>query len=135
MLRRRRVGAVVCQIGLAVLFGSVAVRAQQKPLVLGQSLIEAQLTADLGDVGLAGKSAAIRVTIATGTMTADHRHTARTSILIMLQGAMTEVRGTVKHEYKAGDLFAVAEGVTHHAENHGSVPAVYIEINTTAKKP
>jgi hypothetical protein len=28
----------------------------------------------------------------------------------------------------------VAEGTTHHAENYGTTPLVYIEINTTAKK-
>jgi mannose-6-phosphate isomerase-like protein (cupin superfamily) len=40
----------------------------------------------------------------------------------------------VKHEYKVGDVIQVSEGTTHHAENYGTVPAVYIEINTTAKK-
>ena len=27
---------------------------------------------------------------------------------------------------------AVSEGVTHHAENHGDAPVVYVEINATA---
>jgi uncharacterized cupin superfamily protein len=52
----------------------------------------------------------------------------------MIQGTLTEVRGSVRHEYKSGDVIKVSEGTTHHAENSGTTPAVYIEINTTAKK-
>jgi mannose-6-phosphate isomerase-like protein (cupin superfamily) len=44
------------------------------------------------------------------------------------------VRGSVKREYKTGDVIQVSEGTTHHAENYGTIPAVYIEINTTAAK-
>ena len=40
----------------------------------------------------------------------------------------------VKHEYKPGDVVKVSEGTTHHAENYGTTPVVYVEINTTAKK-
>jgi mannose-6-phosphate isomerase-like protein (cupin superfamily) len=52
----------------------------------------------------------------------------------MVQGVLTDVRGGNKREYKAGDVVTVAEGVTHHAENHGTVPVVYVELNATAKK-
>jgi quercetin dioxygenase-like cupin family protein len=92
------------------------------------------VTTQLSEVGLAGTNVAQRVTIGPGTKMADHTHTGRTSLLIMVQGALTEVRGNVRHEYKTGDVIQVSEGVTHHAENSGTVPAVYIEINTTAKK-
>ena len=134
MSRRRHVGTVSCSVGFAVLVGIVAMRAQERPLVSGQSKIEPVVTVDLAEVGLPGTSAAQRVTIAPGIMTADHTHTGRTSILVMVQGSLTEVRGNVRHEYAAGDVVAVAEGVTHHAENHGTVPIIYVEINTTAKK-
>ena len=65
---------------------------------------------------------------------ADHAHTGRTSLLIMVAGALTEVRGNVRHEYKTGEVIQVSEGTTHHVENYSTVPAVYIEINMTAKK-
>jgi mannose-6-phosphate isomerase-like protein (cupin superfamily) len=58
----------------------------------------------------------------------------RSSDGIMVQGTVTEVRGHAKHEHKSGDVIQVSEGTTHHAENYRTVPAVYVEINTTAKK-
>ena len=134
MSRQRYVGTVMCTVGLAVLFGIVAMRAQEKPLVSGQPKVEPIVTVELADLGLPGTSAARRVTIAPGITTADHTHTASTLIIVMLQGSLTDVRGKVKNEYNAGDVVAVAEGTTHHAENHGTVPIVYVEINTTAKK-
>jgi quercetin dioxygenase-like cupin family protein len=75
------------------------------------------------------------VTVAPGSKTAEHTHTGRTSLLIMIAGTLTEVRGQVRHEYKPGDVVQVSEGTTHHAENYGTVPVVYVEINTTAKRP
>jgi len=126
--------AVVRGIGLGMLAGIAVVQAQDKPLTKGSSQIDQVANVDLAEVGLAGNSAAVRVTIPPGIMTADHTHTGRTSIVVLVQGALTEVRGDTKHQYKPGDVITVAEGVTHHAENPGSVPVVYIEINTTAKK-
>jgi uncharacterized cupin superfamily protein len=132
MAHRARVwsiGAVV----LAVLVGIGAARAQEKPLVTGQSTVERLFTVDLSDVGLAGNSAASRLTLPPGIMTADHTHTGRNSLIVMVQGTLTEARGDVRHDYKPGDVIAVAEGVTHHAENRGTVPVIYVEINTTKK--
>jgi quercetin dioxygenase-like cupin family protein len=120
-------GALAC-LGIGLAF------AQDKPLATGQPKVEVLVTTNLSEVGLSGTNVAQRVTIAPGTRMADHTHTGRTSLLIMVQGALTEVRGSVKHEYKTGDVIQVSEGTTHHAENSGTLPAVYIEINTTAKK-
>src|SRR5262245_12355572 len=133
MLRKNLVGLTVSVLALLAVHGGVAL-AQEKPLATGQPQVEVLVTAQLSEVGLAGTNVAQRVTIPPRTMMADHTHTGRTSLLIMVQGALTEVRGNVKHEYKPGDVVQVSEGATHHAENHGTVPAVYIEINTTAKK-
>jgi quercetin dioxygenase-like cupin family protein len=96
--------------------------------------VEPLVTADLAEVGLAGTSAAQRVTVAPHSKTAEHTHTARTSLLIMIQGTLTENRGGVRREFKAGDVLQVSEGTTHFAENYGATPVVYVEINTTAKK-
>jgi mannose-6-phosphate isomerase-like protein (cupin superfamily) len=118
----------------AVLVGVVATGAQDTPLVSGQSKAEPQATVDLAEVGLAGTIGAVRVTIGPGIMTADHTHTGRTSIFVIVQGSLTDVRGSARREYRAGDVVTVAEGVTHHAENHGAVPVVYVELNATANK-
>src|ERR1051325_11531170 len=91
-------------------------------------------TVNLAEVGLAGSLTAGRVTIDPGVKRPDHTHMARTSLLVMVQGTLTEVRGAVTHEYHPGDVVAVSEGVTHHPENHGTEPVVYVEINATANK-
>jgi len=134
MSRESRVGAIAAIVGLLALAGANATVAQDKPLTVGQPKVEVLVTTDLSEVGLSGTNVAQRVTIGPGTRMADHTHSGRTSLLIMVQGALTEVRGGARHEYKAGDVIQVSEGVTHHAENYATAPAVYIEINTTAKK-
>ena len=134
MSRRVAFGIIVSLFSLVALIGATSLAAQEKTLTTGQPKVEVLVTTELSEVGLSGTNVAQRVTIPPGTKMADHTHTGRTSLLIMVQGALTEVRGTTKHEYKPGDVIKVSEGTTHHAENYGTVPAVYIEINTTAKK-
>jgi mannose-6-phosphate isomerase-like protein (cupin superfamily) len=124
----------ISSVALVVLFGAVTLRAQDAPLAAGPSTVAPQVSVDLAEVGLAGRLTAGRVTIGPGITRPDHTHTGRTSLLVVVQGSLTEVRGSVKHEYNVGDVVAVAEGVTHHAENHGAGPLVYIEINATANK-
>jgi quercetin dioxygenase-like cupin family protein len=134
MSRRVELGIIVSLFSLVALVGATSLAAQEKTLTTGQPKVEVLVTTELSEVGLSGTNVAQRVTVPPGTKMADHTHTGRTSLLIMVQGALTEVRGTTKHEYKPGDVIKVSEGTTHHAENYGTVPAVYIEINTTAKK-
>ena len=134
MSRRVQLGTIVSLVSLVAFVGSTPLAAQEKTLATGQPKVEVLVTTQLSEVGLSGTNVAQRVTIPPGTKMADHTHTGRTSLLIMVQGALTEVRGTARHEYKPGDVIQVSEGTTHHAENYGAVPAVYIEINTTAKK-
>jgi len=134
MSRRVELGIIVSLFSLVALVAATSLAAQEKTLTTGQPKVEVLVTTELSEVGLSGTNVAQRVTIPPGTKMADHTHTGRTSLLIMVQGALTEVRGTTKHEYKPGDVIKVSEGTTHHAENYGTVPAVYIEINTTAKK-
>jgi quercetin dioxygenase-like cupin family protein len=119
---------------LAAILAAAGLQAQAGQLVAGQLQSEPQATVDLAEVGLAGNISATRLTLAPGITTKDHTHMGRTSIFVMVQGVLTDVRGGSKHEYKAGDVVTVAEGVTHHAENHGTVPVVYVEINATARK-
>jgi quercetin dioxygenase-like cupin family protein len=133
-MNRVQAGTIVAVFALLGCFGSTGLWAQDKPLTTAQPKVEVLVTTQLSEVGLSGTNVAQRVTIGAGTKMADHTHTGRTSLLIMTQGALTEFRGAVKHEYKAGDVIQVSEGTTHHVENYGTVPARYIEINTTAKK-
>jgi quercetin dioxygenase-like cupin family protein len=134
MTRPRHVKAGLWSAVVAALVGTAAAQAQNATLTKGRLQAEPQATVDLAEVGLAGNIATVRLTLAPGIMTDDHTHTGRTSIFVMVQGVLTDVRGTSKREYRAGDVVTVAEGVTHHAENHGTVPVVYVEMNATAKK-
>jgi quercetin dioxygenase-like cupin family protein len=134
MSRRDQLGTIVSLLSLLALVAHTTLGAQDRTLATGQPKVEVLVTTELSEVGLSGTNVAQRVTIAPGTKMADHTHTGRTSLLIMVQGALTEVRGSIKNEYKPGDVIKVSEGTTHHAENYGTVPAVYIEINTTARK-
>src|SRR5690606_10238259 len=131
---RDQVRAAVWSGAVAVLVGGVVALQAQTAVVAGRLQAEPQGTVDLGAGGPAGPIAAVRLTLAPGIMTADHTHTGRTSIFVMVQGVLTDVRNGVKREYRTGDVVSVAEGVTHHAENHGTVPVVYVELNASARK-
>jgi quercetin dioxygenase-like cupin family protein len=128
------VKAALWSAATAAVVGGVIGLQAQGALVAGRLQSEPQVTVDLTEVGLAGQIAAVRLTLAPGIMTADHTHTGRTSIFVMVQGVLTDVRGASRKEYRTGDVVTVAEGVTHHAENHGTVPVVYVELNASARK-
>ena len=100
---------------------STTAAAQTPAVVEGPSKTESLATVNLAEVGLAGGLTAGRVTIDPGIKRPDHTHMARTSLLVVIQGMLTEVRGAAAHEYRPGDVVTVSEGVTHHAENHGAV--------------
>lgn len=135
MLRRYISGGVCGAFFLIAGYASLC--AQDAQLAKAPAKIETVLRVDLAaeeGAALAGIESAMRVTVQPRTITPDHTHTQRTSIVIMLEGTLTDVRGDAKKEYKLGDVFTVPEGTTHHAENYGTVPVVYIEINTSPKK-
>lgn len=135
MMTCRKARSVFVTLGLTLPLWLGPARAQETPLVPGPSKVERLVAVDLAEVGLAGQSTAGRVTVGPGIITDDHTHTGRTSIVVVVEGTLTDVRGAVKKQYRPGDVIAVAEGVTHHVENYGAIPIVYIEVNTTAKKP
>ena len=119
---------------VVLLVATVSPAFAQTTVVEGPSKTESVATVNLAEVGLTGSLTAGRVTIDPGIKRPDHTHMARTSLLIVIQGTLTEVRGATTHEYHTGDVVTVSEGATHHAENHGTVPLVYIEINATANR-
>jgi quercetin dioxygenase-like cupin family protein len=130
-------GTMRVRAGVGVVFGLVGVAslwAQDVAVLSGPSKTEPLATVNLAEVGLAGSLTAGSVTIGSGITRPDHTHTGRTSLLVVIQGSLTEVRGAATREYHPGDVVAVGEGVTHHAENHGTVPLIYVEINATANK-
>jgi mannose-6-phosphate isomerase-like protein (cupin superfamily) len=97
--------------------------------------VERIIQQDLKTVGLAGQMNVARVLVNPGTKTPLHTHEKRTGIMVMLQGTLTEHRGDTVLMRTAGDVFEVVEGVTHWAENKGTVPVIYIETSTALAAP
>jgi len=87
---------------------------------------------DLKEVGLpAGAVSVSRFLYKPGLQMPPHQHTARTSIITIVKGQLTERRGSTVNVYKAGDVITVAEGATHGNENAGTEDLVYVEVNIT----
>jgi quercetin dioxygenase-like cupin family protein len=136
MKQRRIVHVLSCCLAFAlILFAGHVITAQQTP---DPSRPSSEMVAkvNLAEVGLpAGAASATRFLYAPGKAMAPHTHTGRTSIITIVQGQLTEHRGSVVHVYKAGDVITVAEGATHANENAGTEPLIYVEVNITGTKP
>jgi quercetin dioxygenase-like cupin family protein len=125
----------VCS-GLALCLTAGYGFAQQKPVDPNRPLSENVAKVNLAEVGLNGGAASVtRFTYAPGKAMPPHTHTGRTSIIVIVQGQLTERRGETVRVLKAGDVATVSEGATHANENAGSDPLVYVEINITGPKP
>lgn len=128
MTHRHVVGALLCCSGLVVGVGIGRLWAQQGKVVpTGASPVVA--TVDLAEIGLPGAVSVSHVTIAEGNRMAAHKHDARTSIVAVVKGVVREHRGEAFKDYKVGDVFTVANQVTHYNEAGGTGPAEYIEVN------
>jgi quercetin dioxygenase-like cupin family protein len=134
-MRSRRFIGVLSGCVAAVALGAYQMRAQQ-PAASARPTSETVAKVDLAEVGLpAGAASATRFLYAPGKMMAPHTHTGRTSIITIVQGRLTEHRGSVVNVYKAGDVITVGEGVTHANENAGPEDLVYVEVNITGTVP
>jgi quercetin dioxygenase-like cupin family protein len=90
----------------------------------------------LAEVGLpAGAASATKFVYAPGKSMAPHAHTGRTSIITVVQGHLTEHRGSQVHVWGPGDVISVSEGTTHANENAGPDTLIYVEVNITGTKP
>jgi quercetin dioxygenase-like cupin family protein len=85
-----------------------------------------------GELQVEANISCYRVTMSPGGVSPEHTHTGRSSIIAMVQGRMTEYRGSVAKEYGPGDVVVVPAGATHRAENNGTTPVIYIETNVQA---
>ena len=136
MKQRRVIGTLAVCSGLALCLTTGYVFAQQKPADPNRPLSENVAKVNLAEVGLTGGAASVtRFTYAPGKAMPPHTHTGRTSIIVIVQGQLTERRGETVRVLKAGDVATVAEGATHANENAGSEPLIYVEVNITGTKP
>jgi quercetin dioxygenase-like cupin family protein len=139
METRRFIGALSVCVGIAFVLGVYDARAQQQAgAAAARPTSENVAKVNLAEVGLPDGAASVtRFVYAPGKVMAPHTHTGRTSIITIVQGQLTEHRGTVKNVYKAGDVITVAEGATHANENAGPGDLIYVEVNITGtlKRP
>jgi quercetin dioxygenase-like cupin family protein len=135
MKSRRTLGVLSGCVGMVLILGVYHVRAQQaadpsRPTSVNVAKV------NLAEVGLPqGAASVTRFVYAPGKQMAPHTHTGRTSIITVVQGQLTEHRGSVVNVYKAGDVITVAEGATHANENAGPGDLIYVEVNITGTKP
>jgi quercetin dioxygenase-like cupin family protein len=135
MQHRQVVGTLIVCSGFALFLTAGNGLAQQKPADPNRPLSENIAKVNLAEVGLMGGAASVtRFTYAPGKAMPPHTHTGRTSIIVIVQGQLTERRGETVRVLKAGDVATVAEGATHANENAGSEPLIYVEINITGPK-
>jgi quercetin dioxygenase-like cupin family protein len=136
MTQRPVIGILAVCSGLVLGLSGRHVYGQQKPADPNRPLSENVAKVNLEEVGLAGGAASVtRFTYAPGKAMPPHTHTGRTSIIVIVQGQLTERRGEVARVLKKGDVATVAEGATHANENAGTEPLIYVEINITGTKP
>lgn len=135
MNQRPVIGTLAVCSGLALCLTAGYVFAQQKPADPNRPLSENLAKVNLAEVGLTGGAASVtRFTYAPGKAMPPHTHTGRTSIIVIVQGQLTERRGETVRVLKAGDVATVAEGATHANENAGSEPLIYGEVNIIGTK-
>jgi quercetin dioxygenase-like cupin family protein len=132
---RRVIGVLVSCMGFALVLGAVHTWAQQ-PADPSRPASESVAKVNLAEIGLPeGAASATRFVYAPGKAMAPHTHYGRSSIITIVQGELTEHRGTAVKVYKAGDVITVNEGDTHANENAGPGNLIYVEVNITGTKP
>ncbi len=69
------------------------------------------------------------VTLEPGGVFGVHDHKDRPAIDYVLQGAVTDHRGSDAKEYHAGMTITEAQGLTHCVENKGTTPAMIVAVD------
>jgi quercetin dioxygenase-like cupin family protein len=95
----------------------------------GDRKVENVVATALSEIGLPGRVSAQRVTMAPGAVRGDHSHEGRMALQVILEGIVTEYRGDQTFIRSAGEVVTIPAGSTHSAENKGTAPAIYVEIN------
>ncbi len=80
--------------------------------------------------GMQGRQLRMRVvTLEPGGVFGVHNHKDRPAIDYVLQGAVTDHRGSDTKEYHASMTITEAQGLTHWVENKGTTPAVIVAVD------
>lgn len=90
---------------------------------------------DLGpEVGFDGHALRGRlVTLPPGGVIPTHNHNDRPSVLYMVEGVATDIRGTTVIEHRPGEGFRIGKDTPHSVENRSSARAAYVEVDVYKK--
>jgi quercetin dioxygenase-like cupin family protein len=90
---------------------------------------------DLGtEVGFDGHALRGRlVTLPPGGVIPTHNHNDRPSMLYMVEGVATEIRGTTIIEHRPGEGFRIGKDTPHSVENRSAARSAYVEVDVYKK--
>lgn len=122
----RKLVAVAAVAGLAVAFGAGVAVGQNAPSQNKGVSVSAPTFVDLTREidSVSGRQLRLRtVTIEPGGVVAMHSHKDRPSVVVALEGTLTEhIDNGEVHERSAGSTWTEANGISHWAENKGDGP-------------
>jgi quercetin dioxygenase-like cupin family protein len=123
---------VAASVGLVV--GAFAYAVAQPPNRTGVTWTQLG-ELDLGtEVGFEGHALRGRlVTLPPGGVIPTHNHNDRPSMLYMVEGVATEIRGTTILEHRPGEGFRIGKDTPHSVENRSAATAAYVEVDVYKK--
>jgi quercetin dioxygenase-like cupin family protein len=125
-----RTVVVVAAASVGFVAGAFAHARAQPPNRTGVTwtqLGEIDLGAELGFDGRALRGRL--VTLPPGGVIPTHNHNDRPSMLYMVEGVATEIRGATLIEHHPGEGFRIGRDTPHSVENRGTVKAAYVEVD------
>jgi len=126
--------AVIVASSVGFVVGAFAYAVAQPPNRTGVTwtqLGELDLATEVGFDGHALRGRL--VTLPPGGVIPTHNHNARPSMLYMVEGVATEIRGTTIIEHRPGEGFRIGKDTPHSVENRSTAKAAYVEVDVYKK--
>ena len=126
--------AVIVASSVGFVVGAFAYAVAQPPNRTGVTwtqLGELDLASEVGFDGHALRGRL--VTLPPGGVIPTHNHNDRPSMLYMVEGVATEIRGTTIIEHRPGEGFRIGKDTPHSVENRSAATAAYVEVDVYKK--
>jgi len=126
--------AVIVASSVGFVVGAFAYAVAQPPNRTGVTwtqLGELDLASEVGFDGHALRGRL--VTLPPGGVIPTHNHNDRPSMLYMVEGVATEIRGTTIIEHRPGEGFRIGKDTPHSVENRSTAKAAYVEVDVYKK--
>jgi quercetin dioxygenase-like cupin family protein len=126
--------AVIVAASVGFVVGAFAYAVAQPPNRTGVTWTQLG-ELDLGtEVGFDGHALRGRlVTLPPDGVIPTHNHNDRPSMLYMVEGVATEIRGTTIIEHRPGEGFRIGKDTPHSVENRSAATAAYVEVDVYKK--